>query len=60
MNAKVFFLILIFSFKFPSVHTATEFMRVQAPSVTAAPFRNPKAFFLFVLTMRDGVVVLNK
>ena len=61
MNAKVFFFfILIFSFKFPSVHTATKFMHVQAPSVTATPFRNPKAFSPFVLTMCDGVVVLNK
>ena len=57
MNAKVF---LFFSFKFPSVHAATEFMHVQAPSVTATPFPNLKAFFLFVLNMHDGVVVLNK
>lgn len=56
---KLFF-ILFFSFKFPSVHTATEFMHAQAPSVTAAPFPNPNACFPFVLTVPDGVVVLNK
>lgn len=35
---------LFFPFKLPSVHAATEFMRVQAPSVTAAPFPNLKHF----------------
>lgn len=54
MNTEVF----IFSFKFPSAHTAPKFMHVQAPSVTTAPFPNPKAFSLFVLYMHAGAVVL--
>lgn len=43
-----------FPFKFPSVHPATKFMHVQAPSGTAAPFPNLRHFSVLYLTCTMG------
>ena len=53
-NATVYVILFIyfftFSFEFPSVHAATEFMHVRAPSVAATSSPNPKAFSFSSLT----------